>query len=283
MDISCLLTKFKNYDLRILAQYVDLLSTKTPSGEIFPPYIPLIGKNYEQFRLLIYATAQNLPHGSEIIEKYSQNYDKLVERLYYDWKDFSKKYPTDAFDFSKVAIAPYQEGVLPALAGVFLYTFHRALIKEFNEIQDHIAVSNYYKFSLRKNSKDFNPNKLNASNDYFQLNDNLVRVEIEILRPDVIITFNGRHVEVLKKGNYRVKTVNDPSWIKRGAGGLLRQHGTWGRETSNIEDKEFNNLVEYYANQLLGSYTKEKKSKNDAAKIYLKKYFKDWCARDGLG
>ena len=172
MDIKSLITEFQNWDLRNLSKYADLLSTKTDDGQFFPPYIPFVGKNYEGYRILIYATAQNIPFSLNELslrELYSKNFDKLVERLYYSCPGFERKYPENDLDFSEIAIAPYQGGVLPALAGVLIYSISQEKYSTFNEVQDHVAVSNYYKFSLHKKI-DINPNHLESPEKYWELN-----------------------------------------------------------------------------------------------------------------
>ena len=60
MDFENLITQFKNYNLSALSNYEDLISTKTQDGRFFPPYIPYVGKYYEKFKILEYATAQNI-------------------------------------------------------------------------------------------------------------------------------------------------------------------------------------------------------------------------------
>jgi hypothetical protein len=272
MDVDSLIKKFQNYDLSALSKYVNLLSTKTQDNRIFPPYVPFVGKNYKEYRILIYATAQNVSPDSQIAQIYANNFYRLTERLYFSW-DFKRKYPNDKIDFSEVAIAPYLDGILPAVAGVYLYACQHKSIIDFNEIQDNLAVSNYYKFSLHDKTEDINPNyELNNPDEYWRLNDELVLLELEVLRPKVIITFKGRHTNWLESKGYTLKIINDPSWIKQGAGGHLRQEGRWAHEVAAIKDKELLDLVENYSKNMGNVYS----GKRNAVKIYLLKYCRDW-------
>jgi hypothetical protein len=276
MDIKSLITEFKNWDLGSLSEYADSLSTKTEEGQFFPPYVPLVGNKYERYRILIYATAQNIPPRNNLREQYSKNFDKLIERLYYS-PGFKKRYPEDRLDFHEVAIGPYQLGVLPALAGVFIYTIFHQKLRSFDEIQDHIGVSNYYKFSLH-NKKDINPNDLPSPDlpppdEYFVLNDQLVSRELEVLKPAYVIAFRGRHVQqLLKKRGFKVEVINDPAWILKGASGCLKQQGSWGHKVGEIENNELVQIVNSYLNNLRGSY----QGKRDSVRIYLLKYHLDW-------
>ncbi len=274
MDIKSLITEFQNWDLRNLSKYADLLSTKTDDGQFFPPYIPFVGKNYEGYRILIYATAQNIPFSLNELslrELYSKNFDKLVERLYYSCPGFERKYPENDLDFSEIAIAPYQGGVLPALAGVLIYSISQEKYSTFNEVQDHVAVSNYYKFSLHKKI-DINPNHLESPEKYWELNDELALRELKELKPSIIITFQGRHVRFLEEQGLKVKIINDPAWILRGGRGCLKPTGNWGRKRSEIRDQGIVPLVDNYVNDLRDSY----KGKKEAVKTYLLHYHLDW-------
>lgn len=226
-----LIAEFEKFDLCPLQKYVKLISSKK-GDRLFPPYIPLVGKSYEKFKILIYATAQNMAHNRDVAKRYSDHFDKLVERLYYS-KNFERKYPHNHLSFNEVDIEPYNQGVLPALAGIFIYTVCHKVLTNFDSIQDHIAVSNYYKFSLHAlhGKNDINPvqrskqfDDLIDANDYWKLNDELVLRELDVLKPDYVLAFHGRHERVLKdvarEKDFKLKIINDPAWILRGAWGV---------------------------------------------------------------
>lgn len=276
-----LIAEFERFNLHPLQKYAELISSKSKKDDrLFPPYIPLIGKNYEKFKILIYATAQNMAHNGDVANQYSNHFNKLVERLYYS-DNFDRKYPHDHLSFKEVDIAPYNQGVLPALAGVFIYTVCHKVLTNFDSIQDHIAVSNYYKFSLHS-KRDINPKHLYDAKDYWDLNDKLVSCELDVLRPNYVLAFHGRHEPVLgnlaMKNNFKLNIINDTAWILRGAWGYLKPQGRWGSKTSEIQDKELLGIIEGYLKNFKSSddYKNRYQAKRDAVKVYLLKYHLDW-------
>ncbi len=62
MDIRKLVEDFINWNLDEIEIYRELISTRDDKA-IFPPYVPFVGKSYEQFGILIYAKAQNIAFG----------------------------------------------------------------------------------------------------------------------------------------------------------------------------------------------------------------------------
>ncbi len=164
-----------------------------------------------------------------------------------------------------------------SVAGIYIYTFYGNAIDSFDTIHDCIAVSNYYKFSLCLPGKDLNPDKSLGDHmspeDYWKVNDGLSESELSCLKPSTIISFKGRHNNILKSSSRNgvplVKTINDPSWILRGASGVLNENGSWYRKT---DDKKAVHLVDSYLDQIDGKYS----GKKSAIKIYLLKYFDDW-------
>ena len=273
MELVNLIDKFKNWNLLDL-EGDPLISTKTKQGKIFPPYIPFVGTHYKDFKILIYATAQNFNiNNQKMYDPYEKNFDKLVERLWYQI-DFKTKYPDMAFRYTDISIAPYEEGVLPALAGIFIYTFWGQILLEFDEIQDHLSVSNYYKFSLN-DGKDINPQKASAS--YWKLNDALVSEELEVLRPKHIIVFKGRHKKFLEdkqnEFSFKVHFINDPSWILHGHQGYCKPEGKWGKSISNADHDIFQYIDSYLE---VIKQSQSYGSKIEAIKIYLLHYYLEW-------
>lgn len=276
--VEKLIVEFMEYNLTPLNNYIEDISTKSSNERIYPPYIPFIGKEYKKFKILIYATAQNLYHLEDsepdsLEKKYSEVDDRtLVKRLYFN-TDFTKEYP-DArdFGFTDIKISPYESGVLPAVAGIFIYAFFGKELTELNDVQDYIAISNYYKFSLNekgKKKKDVNPNNLKNGDEYRELNNKIALKELEVLQPSHIITFNGRHERFLRENGFMPHVINDPSWILRGGSGCLSQNGSWRRDKKTVA------LIEaYMANNknFKGLYA----GKTNAISVYLRKYYYDW-------
>lgn len=279
-----LIAEFQRFNLCPLQKYAKLISSKSKKDDrLFPPYIPLIGKNYEKFKILIYATAQNMAYNDVVAKRYSDHFNKLVERLYYS-ENFARKYPHDYLSYKDVDIAPYNQGVLPALAGIFIYTVCHEVLTNFDSIQDHIAVSNYYKFSLH-GKRDINPNHMDRwtdANDYWDLNDELVSCELDLLRPNYVLAFHGRHEGLLKnlarEKDFKLNIINDPAWILRGAWGYLKPQGSWGSKTSEIRDNKLLGIIGGYLENLKSSddYKNSYQAKKKAVKVYLLKYHLDW-------
>ena len=261
-----------------------LISSKTKDEKIFPPYIPLVGESYEDYKVLAYATAQNIAPDDSLRELYECHYDKLIERLYYN-KKFQRKYPE--ISFTDVAIYPFQTGVMVALLGVFLFAKYGVKIKNPNKIMDAVAASNYYKFSLHTGKHDIHPEPTGKNpitkyvkdrgliHKYWNINDRLVCLETEILKPHFILVFKGRKAKVLQNQcppGCRVFPVNDPSWILQGHGGHLSPGGSWHRYATECAGDEFNELVKYYLLIVSDRYY----SKREALRTYLTYYYCKW-------
>lgn len=283
--IELLVQEFQNDEIEFGKDILKNMSTKTDDGILFSPYIPFVGKNHQEFRILVYSTAQNIRFDS-FRNSYQQNLSKLTERLYY-FDNFKKKYPESKISYQNIAINPYQTGVIAALLGVFIYAKFNKKIECLDEITELISISNYYKFSLNNGNHDINPeptgkNKIhNYIQDsghvkhYWSVNDDLVKKEIDALNPEYILSFKGRKIKRLKcisNNKFQVIEINDPSWILYGAGGLLSKNGSWWKKAMNCKETEVNKLIDHYLNNITGSY----KGKKDGVRIYLLKYYSDW-------
>lgn len=282
MDYSGKIKKgFKEVIIDFSGELLDIISTKTDDGKVFPPYIPFIGKEYSKFKILVYSTAQNIKLNGERQKLYQANFSKLSERLYYD-DSFLIKYPDDGFKYGMVDIRPYQTGVLAALLGVFIYAKFGVKINDLDRINDVIAISNYYKFSLHSGKRDINPESglykyKNVSQTdkehYWRINDELVKKEIEILKPDFILSFRGKKIQMLKECNdeNKVIRINDSSWILRGGGGVFSENGSWKRKADKVSDANILELIDKYIHSISGKYFSRKE-----VKIYLLRYFSKW-------
>lgn len=287
--IEQLKQEFQNTKIEFGKDILKNISTKTDDDIIFPPYIPFVGENYQEHRILVYSTAQNIKFDN-FRNSYQKNISKLTERLYY-FDSFKKKYPDDKMSYQNIAINPYQTGVIAALLGVFIYAKFYKVIKNLDEINDLIGISNYYKFSLNNGNNDINPeptgkNKIydyvedkEQINDYWTINDNLVKKEIDALNPEFILSFKGRKLKELKKiskNKFKVIEINDPSWVLNGGGGHLSKNGSWWKKAMNCKETEINELVSHYLNFITGNY----KGKKEGVRIYLLNYYSDWKRRN---
>jgi hypothetical protein len=277
--------EFQNTKIEFGKDILKNISSKTDEGILFPPYIPFVGENYQGFRILVYSTAQNIKFDN-FRNSYKKNISKLTERLYY-FDNFHRKYPDNKMSYKNIAINPYQTGVIAALLGVFIYAKFGKKIENFDEINDLIGISNYYKFSLNNGKNDINPeptgkNKINdyikdneQIENYWEINDNLVKKEIDTLNPEFIISFKGRKLKKLKQiseNKFKVVEINDPSWILNGGGGHLSKNGSWWKKAMNCKNTEIIELVNHYLSFITGNY----KGKKEGVRIYLLNYYSDW-------
>ena len=145
-------------------------------------------------------------------------------------------------------------------------------------ILDYCGVTNYYKFSLHTEARDINPDgKISHFNNqdqykYWALNDKLVRQELGAISPKYVISFNGYKLRMLASYSiefgYTLYSVNDPSWILRGASGKLNTDGEWGIEYQKLDE----NVAEF-----ISSYTRilkdDYKGKVDGVNAYLAHYY----------
>ncbi|WP_194664310.1 hypothetical protein [Vibrio anguillarum] len=251
-----LVKAFEAYDTKRLSSYQELISTKDEFGNIYPPYVPHVGRDYEKYRILMYGMAQNISTPWESLRNKSHR-EKVRQML-------------DAYGYENIWIAPYK--VMLALSGLYIYARYGNPIYGFEEIHQSIAVTNYYKFSLN-NGADINPDQKLSGYQcpelYWSENDSLAQKEIVTLKPNTIVSFNGRHNSVLKNSEGSFIKINDPSWVLQGGGGHLKKEGSWYRECS---DKVAIALVNAYLDQIDEKYA----GKKEALKIYLLKYYSDW-------
>jgi hypothetical protein len=281
-NIELLKKEFQKTKIEFGDEILKNMSTKTDDGIIFPPYIPFVGQKYNDYKILVYSTAQNIKYNG-FRNLYVNNLDKLTKRLYY-FDDFKSKYPENTkMSYQHIAINPYQTGVVAALLGVFIYSKFGKKIENLDEINNWIGISNYYKFSLNNRKTDINPEtKIHKFikdktqiNDYWSVNDELVKMELNTLTPNYILSFNGRKLNQLNtQMNGKVIRINDPSWILQGGGRYkpLKENGSWWKIANRIKEKEINELINVYLEFIQGDY----KGKKDSIRIYLLKYYSEW-------
>ena len=282
METELLKKEFQNIKIEFGEEILNIMSSKTDDGIVFPPYIPFVGQKYNEFKILVYSTAQNIKY-DWFRDLYSNNLDKLTERLYY-FDKFKRKYPENKMSFKDIAINPYQTGVIAALIGVFLYAKFGKRIENLDEINELISISNYYKFSLNTGTSDINPEKTikqeindkEQINYFWNFNDILVEKEIEFIKPKFVFAFTGRKVNKLKKivdKNTLLIEINDPACIFRfNCGGKASKNGIWYRKAENCKEIEINKLIDNYLNFICGNYKGHKKY----IRMYLLSYYSDW-------
>jgi hypothetical protein len=272
-----LLNVFKNINknIRNIKEWENIVSTQDHNKKILEPYIPFEGTKYNEYKIILYGTAQNIGwEKGGYRDLLIDNPEKRIERLYYDFS-FKKKYPLKNISFDQFGIGPYECGVLPALLSIFIYAKFGKIIKKINKIHDYIAITNYYKYSLHDKKKDINPNNIEKYKltskfikEYLKINDELVTHEINYLKPNYIISFNGRNSSFLMEP----LIINDPSWILRGGGGNLSKNGKWEKIAKKYYKCSVNNLVDSYLKHIKNNY----ENKKNAIKTYLLYYYDQW-------
>lgn len=275
-------------DLGINNEYISSIRNRDDNA-IFPPYIPFVGEFYsetehENPKIFIYGTAQAFKKDGDFHDTYENNFDKLMRRLYYgqQGKDLYDITAQSAFD--QICIEPYASGILPALAGLYLYINRNERSKTYddlNQIHRRIAVSNYYKFSLRTaKNKDWNPERnMEGLTKYYEINDNLVRKELNILKPDIVIVGFAGHrdkSEVFSKvKDIKVIQVNDPAWIRRRPK-CLTGNGSW---SSVSIDDGIDKIIEEHTKKIINQESGLPSYRNiegDYIKRYLRYYADEW-------
>lgn len=260
----------------------DMVYYEKPNGEkhYFEPYIPFIGDNYDEYRILVYASAQNLADHPTIRSNYYKMDENSVYRLY-------PQNPNQAFSFKNIEIAPVQCGVFPALIGVFLYATYGVAFSDLEEIVSMTAMTNFHKYSLWKtNIQDINttkqenldPKKMDsasARNYSEKMINAYVEQEINFLQPKTIISFRGQYERRFKEilpSDCRYEIVNDTAWILYGGSGKLTKDGEWGY-VLKYNNEILDALIDNYCKQIIETNWGRYPSKKEAIRIYLKWYF----------
>jgi len=257
INTNYLADKYLHFDISTLSYYKKYISTKDDSG-IFPPYIPFVGEKYEEKKIFVYAMAQDV----KLSERYlwGKTKEEKVKRLY------------DSID-----IAPYP--VILGLVGIYFYSKFKIKLKNFKDIENYLAITNYYKFSLN-DGNDIHPEnrlpKIKKPQKYWELSDNLSIMELNYLKPNVIISFNGRHNDAIISAGYNIECVNDPSWILRGARGVLKEGGSWHTDIQDIKNHTAIMLATNYVEQIIDINTRYSGGKMESLKTYLLHYYRDW-------
>lgn len=259
MDIENLIQQFENFDTQKFDAFRSIISSKS-DDKIFPPYIPHIGKDYSEHKIMMYGMAQNI----------NKPWDELINMS----KTEKVRQMYDAKTHNHIWIAPYR--IMLSIAGMYLYAKHNISLMSLGEVHNYVSATNYYKFSFNAGGKDINPERdlhkyLSSENyrAYTTVSDVLAMSEIKLLKPKLVISFKGRHIQEIRKAGYETITINDPSWILQGHSGVLKKEGSWYKK---IDDSIAQQLVNSYIDQLDNQYA----GKKEAVKIYLLKYYDDW-------
>ena len=209
-------------------------------------YIPFIGERYGRSKkILFYCVAQALSKGNDkYLKEYAKVPDGAIDRL-------ELREPNTL----NIDVGPIAGGILPALAGVLLYMRAGLRLETLSDVLQHLAVTNYYKYSLwTAQGTDLNPDdldgRLKMAYDEFCF-ENFIKREIAILKPDYIFVCGKRGTyrydlidRWIQKGQLHIELqlINDPAYLLHG--------GKVGSDTGAIQDKEIKELIDRYCQRI---------------------------------
>jgi hypothetical protein len=274
VDISAL-EKAWDRDWREHLDFLDDWLVRQPDSDapFYTPYLPWLGPDYQQGGIFLMATAQNL--GQFQVDKEVDHRKRWEKATGWPDKTLRRLEPRSFEDWRLIPIQPWMDGIMAALAGLWMFAQTGDAPRSLDGIARQVAVTNYFKHSLRKitqsGQRDHNPVLLvpTLRDRYVRFTcDYLVKPEITALKPSVVIGFTT----LGKMGGFvgvdtNVVLVNDPSWIKQGMSGVAREKGSWRLEVekSNIPEA-LDERVEGWLGQLGSPYST---GKRESTRIYL--------------
>ena len=158
---------------KLIENKPDWAFTKKTADELIHTAIPFIGKKYNETKVLLYASAENLSRYDGYLEKDS---DALNRRrgTYNEMHNF----------FPDVHIAPVADGSLLIVTAYILNILGKTLqYSTPHEFIEYIAVDNFCKFSIKSKAnidyaKDLE--KIRYSLEY-------IKTDLELLKPEIMI------------------------------------------------------------------------------------------------
>ena len=153
--------------------------TSNPN-ELVSPTIPFVGKDYlaQKTKILLYASAENLVGYNGYLD--DDSYAINRHRSWFDTKNYDF--------FPKVHIRPIEDGSLVIVLRYICEKLGIEMPDTPKDFLESISFANFGKFSIQtdSNNKDYagKTDKLDCSMPY-------IKVDLELLRPDVIVIFNS--------------------------------------------------------------------------------------------
>ena len=175
-----------NYQQTLLKAYQNLFNEghvpnwavrkKSNPEEFVPPAIPFVGKNYDDLKVLVYASAENLTYYNSYQEYLDNNQFAFIRSKYF----FDKK---NSF-FPYVHIEPVNNGSLVLVTGYILNKLKNIHFSSPIDLADKVAFANFGKFSIETKGKN-----VDYAKNYSFLEPSIpyVKKDLEILKPNIVI------------------------------------------------------------------------------------------------
>jgi len=255
--------KEQEYTEKLVHLYKDTFEKEGQPSERYyqtKPTIPWICKHYGEHRILIYASAENLGdwvYGTEYRSAF------FTEEAFNRHTNFWNKK-----DEGKIGIEPFDTGGL-RLVGIMCLRKLGFEVPKTGDITSYVAVANLSKFSLlKRNSKNAN---VKTKRD-MKPSCNYLQVDIEVLKPNLIINASGMWGDWLKKIFEKfAPVINLPQYTDR-------QLGFWHLRKNGLccGVQEFRPILTNLINEY-GGQVKKIKNKISDGTIRSKDFIRYFC------
>jgi len=151
---------------------------KSGSEELVHPSIPFVGKSYDETKILLYASAENLKDYSGWIDDDKKAINR--HRIWFAEHSENKFFPN-------VHIKPMNNGGLVNVIGyVAMKTFPDFRFSTPYELLEGVSFANFGKFSIEVNEGGTN---IDQAGDYCKLEKSLeyIKADLDILKPELLI------------------------------------------------------------------------------------------------
>jgi len=154
---------------------------KSNKTEIIHPPIPFVGKNFNNLRILLYASAENLTYYTEQEKIIDYLDDDLISinRHRYCFENCS-----NGRFFPHIHIEPVNNGALMLIVAYIAKVLKEKEFLNPFELAENIAIANFGKFSIQSTDKNYdyadNNSLLSSSIKY-------IENDLKILKPEIII------------------------------------------------------------------------------------------------
>jgi len=167
------------------------LDTSPIGTSPLPAYVPYIGAMYFESspRIMCFAINQNLSRHTRWTEdwigKWTKNHVQAIDRLNWAYNQGEA-----------LPIRPYAEGFIPLVAAMAWAYYGTPIRRNFPcAIDEMIAVTNFVKFST---TEDASSASIPLS-WWHECGERYIRLELDVLKPDLVITFGNRTLMETKR------------------------------------------------------------------------------------